>query len=398
MFGGFFYIFWFGTRDFLAVPDGQNLPLGCNGILSLVRFSEVSMPTLSAFTLPRAPCTIRIVTFESSGPSCGQSRWYGRGVQPVATADGNKVTLHLQPTAWNPWFLETYYNSMQCDILVQISDTTSVIVKTSYADPVVLVAENVSLHALSLQPANPACDFTLLERQDMSVFSNLTSPAYNIFDPTCFTSVLNAGQHRVYAQSVNIAALLTIATNDGVWIQDLTMPTDAFAYFVVHDSVLDLTTRDSPHFDLYSENDAVCLVTAQPSNLSLETSEVQVAMQATQGSSVSGIYSTNFLNMTRRSGRFPCAAQGALVSLMCNEGRWNAFATGSLGSVGIHRGLLGAEMPPGPDLSQNVFQGRAFANGRYTFANHSDLVRGTFDYAYIDVDGLGMMDGGMQVL
>jgi hypothetical protein len=393
-------VFWFGTRDFLAVPDSQDLPLGCNGTLSIVRISETVMPTLSAFKLPMSPCTIRIVTFERSGPNCGQSRWYGHGVQPVTGNNEHKATLNLQPKAWNPWFFETFYNSMQCDILVHVSVTTSIIVKASYGDPVVVVAESASLRALSLQPANPGCDFTRLDSRNMHAFENLTAVGSEMVDPSCFTSVLNAGQHRLYARNLSIAAVLSVATNDGVLIQGLTMPTDASAYFIVHNSALDVITADSPRFDVVSENDAVCLVDGQASSLAVDIETAQVEISA-QASSASRINSDNVLNMTHHSGRFPCTAPGAPGSsgALCRGGRWNVFSTGTLSSVGIHRSLRGAEAPPsGPDRGGgSVFQGGAFVGGRYAFANHSDLVRGAFDYAYISVEGLGMMDGGFQV-
>ena len=199
--------------------------------------NAVNIRTLSkevSFAWPFAPgdsldetdqCTILITNPckpPYQGPhreGCQKESVTGFGVQSYQE-DGNTLMLVLRPTMQWPSLPETWSNEVWCNVLLVVEETRDIVIETQSA---LVFAENVRLKSLKLKN--------------------------------------NGGKVWLQAENLTVAQELTVqASNGGVLLQGLNMPSEAAATIDMNAGSVDITTDSSPSIAVESISDAVCLV------------------------------------------------------------------------------------------------------------------------------------------
>ncbi|EKX33841.1 hypothetical protein GUITHDRAFT_147625 [Guillardia theta CCMP2712] len=217
------------------------------------------------------------------------------------------------------------------------------------------------------------CDVQIIASKDMEVevFSEKVAVvAENVELKRLDLKGLDRSGSAIWFQGKNVrvtGSMTLKGSQSNVFLDGITMPTSASATLEILGGSIDLVTSSHPKMRISSVNEAVCLVGK------FDTTPVVNATMAD--------------NVTVTSYR--AAMKCDLAS--CEMPSWSVNVSGAYGSVGVHAVQY-------QEQDTAVFQGRAFSEGTYVGVDHSPIVNDVYNYAIISFQGLGIMQGGLEVV
>ena len=257
---------------------------------------------------------------------CESESVTGFGVQS-ANVNGSTLMLVLQPTMQWPSLPETWINEVWCNVLLVLEDSRDIVIETQSA---LVFAENVRLKSLKLKN--------------------------------------NGGKVWFQAENLTVTQELKVqASNGGVLLQNLSMPSEAAASISMNAGSVDITTESSPSIAVESISDAVCLVGTFDSY----TPPSQI-------------------NTTKLAGNNTILQHRAVLQCpstqACRQPKWQVSVGSVSSSVGIQ--TLGA-------AGATIHSGNAFKDGFFAKLYPTPSQVG---FEIISLKGIGIMRSGLQMI
>jgi len=298
------------------------------------------------------PCDPQLEAYE--GSRCDEETVLGYGINtglfgsgaPRAETVGNELLVTVSAYQFWPFIFESWFNQIVCDIIV-----------VSRGKRVFIQSERINVF-----------------------LENVTIPSFTLSGPRGTTG----GELWLQMKNVTVTEALDVrAAQGGILIERLSMPTSAGARLELIHGSIDVTTAASPRLTAVTQNQAVCIV----------------------GSTTApGVQAFSLGNLTVHTADFACPPGEPSP---CQAPSFHLRATGEHSSVGLHSLSHDSSSSWG-----NVYSGAGFipfessgtqpgGAGRFRAgADHTSLnnkILG-YDYAYISVQGLGLMRGGLQLV
>eukprot|EP00291_Cryptomonas_curvata_P019827 CAMPEP_0172159236 /NCGR_PEP_ID=MMETSP1050-20130122/4849_1 /TAXON_ID=233186 /ORGANISM="Cryptomonas curvata, Strain CCAP979/52" /LENGTH=1554 /DNA_ID=CAMNT_0012828783 /DNA_START=129 /DNA_END=4793 /DNA_ORIENTATION=+ len=315
--------------------------------VKIYRHTAHAIP-FAPWPLPTDTCILRVVNACPALDRCSRSRLIGYGLSGESSAKISKtISVHIQPENRWPWLFESYENRLWCDVVAVLKPNISLEVYMQ-DNQIYIFAEHVSLDELTV-------------RNELAAGVNT-----NVW---------------IQAKNLTISKRLFVESRlGGVVIDQLVMPTSAYASVSISEGSVDILTPIAPRLVVKSQNQAVCIV-GEYENMT--TSPIPDSAQ------------TN--NTLEYALRFRCFEE-----LDCQQPLWEISCLGLHGSIGVHSNskaaaLNGSEPPmiyagSGFKPAEGTQSNRFF----FTHVNHEKITNDIYEYAVIRITGLGMMNGGVQ--